>query len=723
MLSTKSMRRLLEKYQRWFLIGLVVFLLVIFTVLDSIGSQVGASGVEREGPDPDDVAGSFAVLPGARAYVTWKEFNDARNRVAIATLLRRGGSDLPPATAVWPFLVLLAAADREGIEISDRELVRELEQTWQIDFDDPLLYGRYKDALTRFRTTANTYENCVRDLMKARRMRDVYRQAFMTAPAASRDALVDEYLVRAPENVLLSWAALDAKHSLDEAAAVLKAETDSERSLRKFFEGSPEVKRERIRFRHQRRYTFELLYTVHKHMKTEGDWQRVLALFEKAFPGHDERATAGPKIDEIDSYWGLYRERLLDQQFGKKLAELEVTVEKKEEEKEEEGDEDGDEEKDEPEEKEGPDEFDPDLHQARLDRSKDLLTKEDGTDETGQVQREIRLRHMYEYLQRVAAKNDSKSLNEIFNKLRKHDDADNPVCSTEPGRGIIVYREGLTPMTGEELALVEDDGIVFTHNFRHRIVDTARYMKEGAPKVGRKADILGNGGQGRMIWRLLKVEQERPKTFEELTDGEKEVLRDEFYLPDAARKLTTAAMEKLRKRCTAEDFKQEAFPEEARTIGCRVIVKEWIDADPQFRPEPDRKTLWPDAYAHMRDRRALRRDLSSQLRKAGADEITPGTFLEVYSRTRLDPEDPGTAYLALVLERNKPTPESIPEEKLDAQLNRRQLLRMTEENRWWDNFLRMKIQFFMDFHEDMQETLDEEAAKSGATGVPGRLPG
>ena len=225
-------------------------------------------------------------------------------------------------------MVLLAAAYREGIEISNRELVVELKRTF--DFDDPQLYARYKQWLASYRTTANIYENCVRDLMKADRVRDVYRQAFMTAPAASRDALVDEYLVRAPENVQLSWAALDAKHFLDEAAAVLKAETDGDKSLQKFFAGSPEVKRERTRFRHQRRYAFEILYTIHKHMKTEADWQRVLALFEKAFPDHDERATAGPTLAEIDSYWGLYRERLLDQQFKKKLEELEVTVEKKE---------------------------------------------------------------------------------------------------------------------------------------------------------------------------------------------------------------------------------------------------------------------------------------------------------------------------------------------------------------------------------------------------------
>ena len=248
-------------------------------------------------------------------------------------------------------------------------------------------------------------------------------------------------------------------------------------------------------------------------------------------------------------------------------------------------------------------------------------------------------------------------------------------------------------------------------------------MKEGAPKVGRKADILGDGGQGRMIWRLLKVEKERAKTFTELTDGETEILRDEFYLPDEARKLATAVMEKLRERCTAEDFKQETFPAEAKKVGCRVLVKEWIDADPQFRPEPDPEALWRDAFAHMRDRRALRTDLSRQLRKAGADKIKPGTFLDVYSQTRQDPKDPGTVYLALILDRKKPTAESIPEDKLAAQLNSRLLRRMSEERRWWDNFQRIKIQFLMDFHEDMQETLDKEAAEAGTDRLPLGLPG
>ena len=92
MLSTKRMRRLLEKYKQWFLIGLVVFLLCIFTVLDNIDPS-GASGAP-DGPDLKDVAGSFSVLPGVREYVTWKEFNNARNRFAVATLGRRGGSSV-----------------------------------------------------------------------------------------------------------------------------------------------------------------------------------------------------------------------------------------------------------------------------------------------------------------------------------------------------------------------------------------------------------------------------------------------------------------------------------------------------------------------------------------------------------------------------------------------------------------------------------------------------
>ena len=43
MMSMKKIRRLVKKYERWFMIGLVVVLLVIFTVMGSITGS-GSSG-------------------------------------------------------------------------------------------------------------------------------------------------------------------------------------------------------------------------------------------------------------------------------------------------------------------------------------------------------------------------------------------------------------------------------------------------------------------------------------------------------------------------------------------------------------------------------------------------------------------------------------------------------------------------------------------------------
>jgi hypothetical protein len=120
-----------------------------------------------------------------------------------------------------------------------------------------------------------------------------------------------------------------------------------------------------------------------------------------------------------------------------------------------------------------------------------------------QVAREVALRSIYQFLHSQAK--DDVSLNVIFEKLKAKDDPKNPVCATEPGKGLVVYRDfGGKPLSGQELVDIEDGGVKFGPNFRSRVVGLGDI---DLPKRGPKADGLGPEWEGRQIFRLVAVEK------------------------------------------------------------------------------------------------------------------------------------------------------------------------------------------------------------------------
>ena len=97
--------------------------------------------------------------------------------------------------------------------------------------------------------------------------------------------------------------------------------------------------------------------------------------------------------------------------------------------------------------------------------------------------------------------------NVIFDRLKAKDDPKDPVCATEPGKGLLVYRDfGGKPLSGDELTEIEDGGVKFGFSFKPRVTGVALGGDE-LPKMSRKADTLGDEGHGRQIFRLVSVEE------------------------------------------------------------------------------------------------------------------------------------------------------------------------------------------------------------------------
>ncbi|MHC4933235.1 MAG: hypothetical protein ACYTGV_13710, partial [Planctomycetota bacterium] len=327
-----------------------------------------------------------------------------------------------------------------------------------------------------------------------------------------------------------------------------------------------------------------------------------------------------------------------------------------------------------------------------------------------QIARELKLRGMFWSMRDEAAKNEKQSLKAVFDKLRENDDPENPVCATEPGKGVVVFRSFDHPLSRDEIQDLEDSGVRFTHNVVFRVTGLA---SEELPKVGAKADVLGEAGNGRMIFRVIKLEQERRKSYEELTESEKEDLRKEFYLPDIARKRAREALVALREKCLSGDLTVDQLADmAAKPAGnYRFHGDEWLLASREFMTEPARNLYWKDEYRHMRDRHFLRRDLAEVLAqdRARDEKIKGGSWLEVRLDTRNDSEDPGAAYLVLVLERRRPDAESIPLEEFETYMDVfRSRRRSEDQERWNTEFPRLKQDFEMEFFGDMQKTIEEE---------------
>jgi hypothetical protein len=210
------------------------------------------------------------------------------------------------------------------------------------------------------------------------------------------------------------------------------------------------------------RYKIEVLYTIHKNVRTDVDTQRIVDLFGRTWPRLD-LSRLEPSVQEMIDYFGIYRDRLLEQEGSSWKKVLE--------------------------------EFEKAVRPAPLFEGAFTIVKD-------QVARELKVRGMFQWFHAEARKDETKSLKDLFEKLRKHDDPKKPACSTEAGRGLIVYREFANGLTGDELENLEDSGVKFTHNFRARVVQVG---STNLPRLARKADVLGAAGQGRCIMRLLEV--------------------------------------------------------------------------------------------------------------------------------------------------------------------------------------------------------------------------
>ena len=72
--------------------------------------------------DPTTAAGAFSVLPGDRTEISWERFEAARQTLRRTNMFITGANERVDNTDVWTHLVLRAAAEKEGIAVSDRDL-------------------------------------------------------------------------------------------------------------------------------------------------------------------------------------------------------------------------------------------------------------------------------------------------------------------------------------------------------------------------------------------------------------------------------------------------------------------------------------------------------------------------------------------------------------------------------------------------------------------------
>ncbi|MHC4819318.1 MAG: hypothetical protein ACYTF8_14840, partial [Planctomycetota bacterium] len=677
---------------------LLIFILAVFTVTDEMTSALRRLFGEKQLTQVD-TAGSFAVLPGARTDVSYADFEAARNDYyAAASFLSQGALERVHDSEVWTYLVLLEAARRERVAVSVQEATDRIKQFIPpMIWDDPAQYKKW--VRTRLQTSPAKFENAVRNLLTTLRVRELYWESYLIGPPATREEVVEQYAAQRIEFVRGHVAALDAGRFLQQAADELKAESDPDAKLKDLFEKDPDVKNASGMFRNPRKYVIELLYTVHKSVMTDEDVDRVVALFSRTYPKLDVRKL-DPSIKDMKDFFDIYRDRLLEQEGTSWRKVVDDYDEEEEEEKGDtpvkEGDEEGKDESGAEDEKKG--ELDPVVRQAMMAHAYTIVKD--------QIARELKIRGMYQWFRDEAAKNETKSLKVLFDKLNAHDDKKDPVCTTEPGKGLIVYREFPAGLSGEELEKIEDRGVEFTHNFRARVTQMG---DTDLPKVARKADVLGMAGHGRQITRLLEVKRETRKTFEELTDGEKVDLREQFYLPSAARARAKEALEELRKRCRDDQIAPEAFRAAAAKIGCRVHENEWIEASYDFMAEPDKALFWPDEFLHMRGRHFLHKNLIGVLGRDTKNEFKAGTYLDVQVERHQDAEDPGACYLFLILERKKPDASTVPPSEVNSFMMNFRRNRMQEERkRWAEDIETLMADFKMEFYDDMQRRITEE---------------
>jgi hypothetical protein len=703
----RKLRGLIEgPYGRWVMLGLLIFILAIFTVTQDMTEWLRGIFGEKQLTQAD-TAGSFSVLPGARVDISYADFDQAQAEYRTAvSFLSQGSLERVHDSEIWTYLLLLEAAKREGVTVSVDEATNRIKQVIPpMIWDDAAQYKKW--VRTRLRTSPARFEHSVRNLLTTLRVRELYWESYLIGPPATRDEVVKQYAAQRIEFVRGHYAVLDAGRYLQQAADELKAESDPDTKLKDLFAKDPDVKNAAGIFRNPRKYVLEILYTIHKNVDSEEAVDRIVGVFSRAYPKLDMRKL-DPSIKEMKDFFDIYRDRLLEQEgtsWQKVMKEWEAETED-DSAPEKEGDEEGKDAEEGKDEKAGADdeedeaaaELDPAARQAMMAHAYTIVKD--------QIARELKVRGMYRWLRDEAGKNENKSLKVLFSKLREHDDKENPVCATEPGKGLIVYREFPDGLSGKELEELEDSGVKFTHNLRARVTQMG---DTDLPKVERKADVLGMAGHGRQIMRLLEVKRETRKTFDELTDGEKLDLREQFYLPSAARARAQEALEALRKRCQDDQVTPEDFRAVAEKAGCRVYENEWIEASYDFMAEPDKALFWPDEFLHMRGRHFLHKNLIGVLGRDTKNEFKAGTYLDVQVERHQDAEDPGACYLFLILERKKPDASTVPPSEVNSFMMNFRRNRMQEERkRWAEDIETLMADFKMEFYDDMQRRITEE---------------
>jgi hypothetical protein len=91
MATMRRLRGLIEgPYGRWLMLGLLIFILAVFTVTDEMTNALRNTFGEKQ-VTAADIAGSFSVLPGARVDVSYADFEEAsRDYRTAATFLSQG---------------------------------------------------------------------------------------------------------------------------------------------------------------------------------------------------------------------------------------------------------------------------------------------------------------------------------------------------------------------------------------------------------------------------------------------------------------------------------------------------------------------------------------------------------------------------------------------------------------------------------------------------------
>ncbi|MHC4939183.1 MAG: SurA N-terminal domain-containing protein [Planctomycetota bacterium] len=724
--STKKMRALIERYEKWFMIGLVVFLLVIFTVTDTMTNMLSGAPEGEEPPRNSDIVGTFYVVPKEKVEVTYADFAEAQNAVRVWNVLTFAGRKEYSDLDVWSHIILREAARTQGILVSDQELVAQLRMSpiFATLMADKERYSRF--TRDQFRMTRAQFENSFREALTAARVRRLYIDSYMVAPPATRVELVDRFAPGSFEFVEVSWAALDAAKFLEEESGKIKDAADPDKVLREFFESDPAVKEEATHFRHRRRYEFEMLYGVHERLNEE-NLARAKEMFFQAWPEwakteelKKEALNFGGE-EEIQRFWATYQERLLKLE-GKSLEQMrlqaEQEVDKDEETKEEPGKDgeepakDGDEEETDGNEEKKDEADDPIAKKAREDAILKAMEHNGLVLCRDRIIRELEFRRLYRRIHTDAFENPKQSLKDLWDRLKKFDDEKDPLCTLEPGKGLFVFRKTDKALGRPDIEKMKDGELEFGPNLSLRVSSAAR---EKLPYVRKSAEVLGDRAQGRMIVRVTGLERERRKTYPELDEGEKSILKKEFYVPHRARERSKEVLEALKKQIDDGKVKPDGFSEAAGTLGARVFEDEKMVAGTGFMQEPDDRLLFPSALTHMRDRYYLRSRLASLLAsdrlKKEEERIKPGTWLDVQVRSDTEDatEDPGTAYLVLLLERKSPDASTLPEEDMArARMIATQQGIGRDRSRWETDYRQLFNDFEVQFEGAMKQRIDED---------------